>query len=31
VDGEDILFDEHAQQWFAKYVPMIANSISADQ
>ena len=31
VDGKDILFDKHAQQWFAKYVPMIANSVSADQ
>lgn len=30
VDGEDILFNEHAQRWLAKYVPMIAKAILAD-
>ena len=30
VDGEGNLFDEHAQQWFAKYMPMIAEAILAD-
>tara|TARA_Y100001934_G_C11878917_1_gene552139 strand:- start:117 stop:287 length:171 start_codon:yes stop_codon:yes gene_type:complete len=29
-DGEDILFNEHAQRWMAKYVPMIAEAILAD-
>ena len=31
VDSKNILFDEHAQQWFARYVPMIAEAVSADQ
>ncbi|BBO28484.1 hypothetical protein AltI4_28720 [Alteromonas sp. I4] len=31
VDGEDILFNEHAQRWLAKYVPVIAEAVSADQ
>jgi len=30
VDGEGNLFDEHAQRWQAKYVPMIAAAILAD-
>ncbi len=30
VDGEGNLFDEHAQQWFAKYMQMIAEAILAD-
>ncbi len=30
LEGKDAVFDKQAQEWIAKYVPMIAEAVTAD-